>query len=433
MAASEVALEEAFRPPVAEPEPERDASALPGASIVRLHLVVLLVGLVMQGVVTFALQLELVEPGPSPGDPLVAQVMVGAHTLSPYALVMPVLLGIVPMLLLPGSSAARPAWPPWPAYLGLAAWCSGTAAYMAGPAVVVLDRPLGWWGLQAILLADCSYAVGATLAVIRGGRALLRRAPLLCLSLLASAVGTVHMAVLTAMVVTWGPPSGDFYVPQLFAIMLPPVLCLATTFVEGRHEASVFSGFFPWALLGSCLVAWVPASPWTVVIVPLALGVMLRLAPLLVARVTDPVSLSLLGVLVAAEVAVLGHAVVGMADPSVFLTYLSTAPTHLLGGAVLLLLVAACLEHAPLLLRRLPRRGLAIAGVLGLGGGLLTLAAAMMVLGQHGMPLSSPSSYDPRFQALHQQVALGGLVMAVGVVLVVLAMVTGRRVADQPR
>ena len=174
-------------------------------------------------------------------------------------------------------------------------------------------------------------------------------------------------------------------------------------------------------------MAWLPVSSWTVVIVPLALGVMIRLAPLLLARATDPVSLSLLGVLVAAEVAVLAHAMVGMAGPSVFETYLSTAPKHLLGGAVLLLLVAACLEHAPLLLGRLPRRGLAIAGVLGMGGGLLTLAAAMMVLGQHGMRLSSPSSYDPRFQALHQQVALGGAVMVVGLVMVVLAVATGRR------
>jgi hypothetical protein len=431
MADPEVPLEEAFRPPLAEPEAERDASALPGASIVRLHLVVLLVALAMHGFVTIALQVELFEPGPTLGDELAVTALVGVHALSPYVLVVPVLLGVVPMLVLPGSTEARRAWPPWPAYLALVAWCGGTVAFMVGPAVVVLDHPLGWWALLSILLADCLYAVGTALAVIQGGRALLRRAPLLCMSLLASAVGTVHWAVLTAMLVTWGPPSEDFYVPQIVSIVLPPVLCLTTLVVERRHDVSVFSGVFPWALLGSCIVAWVPTSPWTVVLVPLALGVMIQLAPILVARMADPVSLSLLAVLVAAEVAVLGHAVIAVSDPYVLETYLSTAPKHLLGGAVLLLLVATCLEHAPLLLRRLPRRGLAIAGVLGMGGGLLTFAAAMMVLGQHGMRLSSPSTYEPRFQALHQQIALGGLVMGLGLGLVVLAMVAGRRGTPQ--
>ena len=107
-------------------------------------------------------------------------------------------------------------------------------------------------------------------------------------------------------------------------------------------------------------------------------------------------------------------------------TYFVVALDHVVAATLLLLLLGSAYERSTALLGRVPHRGLAIASVVGIGGGFGLGIVAMLALGQAGMPQRYPA-YVPELEPLHRAVGAGGLLVAVGLLLVGLALATGRR------
>jgi hypothetical protein len=440
MAGESDPLERAYEPPaeIARPSAAQREPSLPDFRLVRLHLLVLAIAMVILVAVTAGMQLELWDPGPT-FTPEVYDHGFTVHGISPFTLLLPLLLGVLPMLVLPGSQMRFPAWVAWPA---LVMWGVSVVPWWVG--IEPLATTL-WLALVVVVSgASGLYALGVVLAVIGGGWAVFRRAPVIRIALVLGSVGIV-----LAMVLLYAPrvlgPIG-LAGPDLPDALLLVLMVMAVGLVEQRWGVTISTLRFDvafatvlvgiWgiyaaqAVLGPAVEVDAVAGLSSLVLVPVLLYLLLRIGRPAIASLPDPAGVAVLLALASLAGMGLTWRFLGILSRDVHLhdTYFVLVPLHLAGTAALLLLVAACLHWSPALFRREPRRALAIAGVLGLGGGMLVSFVTMAVLGQQGMPRRY-YTYVPQFQSLHQWIGLGGLVAAMGIVLVFLAFATGRRSA----
>ncbi len=433
-------IERAYQPPaeLAESSSSRREPPAPDFRLVRLHVLVLAVAIVIFAVVTAGMQIELWDPGPT-STALAYNRMFTLHGRSIFALLFPVLLGVLPLLVLPGSQLRFPTWVAWPA---LVMWGVSVVPWWAEIEPLSTSQ---WLALViAVSGASCLYALGLVLAVIGGGWAAFRRAPVIGSGLVLGSVGIVLSLVLSYAPRVLGPMGLPG--PDLPDAMLPVLVAMAVGIVEQRQGVTVstlrFNVAFAMVLVGlwviyAAQVVLGPAAETEIgaglsnlLLVPVLLYVLLRIGRPVLASLPDPAGIAVLLALVSLAGMGLTWRFLGTLSQDVHLhdTYFAVVPLHLAGAAVLLLLVAACLHWSPALFRREPRRSLAIAGVLGLGGGMLVSFVTMTMLGQQGMPRRY-QTYVPQFQSLQQWIGLGGLIALVGIVLVGLAFVTGRRAA----
>ena len=446
MASGDEQIERAYQPPT----PDAGLSASPAGStsldprLVWLHLVVLAVALALLAVSTTSMQIELFEPGAASTREAYAFVLL-RHGLATPTLLMPVLLGLLPLLVLPCGTATQPRSARWLTYVGLVAWSIDVFSCLAVLELRVLP-PLGIL-LYAAPLATVAYASSLVLSVVGGGGAGLGRMPVVSWGLVGSGVGAALAGVLgaydTALSLD-GATTTSVPPPEVMLIVLPVVLATAVVLIEARGHASISSRGLRAALAVMLIGMWgryaaqVALGPEAEVglalvdmlMVPVLLFALVRLGRSLVRSSPDAVSTAVLLALAATGGMGLTWKFRAALSADVHLhdTYFAVVPLHFAGGAVMLLLAAACFHWAPTLFGRTPRRFTGLAGVVTLGGGMLVSFAAMAVLGQQGMPRRY-FTYVPQFESLHQCVGVGGLIASMGIVMICLALVTGRRVA----
>lgn len=435
-------IERAYRPPteVAGPSPSPADSVLPDVRVVQLHLVVLAVAMGMVVTVTAMMQVELLDPAPEYFSARAYNELFTLHGVGSLLVLLPVLLGVLPMLVLPSQLGVRfPAWVAWPA-LGL--W--GVVAAPWWTASVGLVEPSREpWPYLLVTAAMGLHGVGLVLAVLGSGWAAFWRTPARCLGLVFGGAGAVAFVVLGLTLHVLGSPS--IPPPELTDAVLPVIVVIMAGLVE-RHTGVAISGRWLGVTLALVLVGvWggyaaqvsAPSEGLSMLVGMLgfALAAMLlyaivRFGRMLGRATLDAVTVALALALVSFAGMVLLRRFLGTLSPDVHLhdTYFAVAPMHLAGTTALLLLVAACFQHAAALFGRTPRRTLGIAGALALGGGMLTSFGAMARLGQQGMPRRY-STYVPQFEGGFEWMGLGGALAVVGLVMVILAISTGRRVA----
>lgn len=430
-------LARAYQPPADPTEPAAPLREPPSLDVrlVRLHLLVLAIAVVLLALVTAGMQLELWDPGPT----LTAEAYNRSFTIhgaAIFTLLLPVLLGILPLLVLPGAGMRFPAWVAWPA-LGM--WSAIVVPWWAwiDPFTGATQRLVATGFMSGV---SCLYAVGLVLAVIGGRRPAFGRVA--ALGLVLGGVGAVLSTVLSLVQQILGPlPIAG---PSLPDALLPVLVTMAVGLVEQQRGTTVanrrFAVAFAVLLLGLSVIyglqaaltprveADLGAGLSNLMLSPVLLYVLFRVARPVLTGLPEPASLAVLLALVSMAGLGLTWRFLGMLSQDVHLhdTWFALVPLHLAGAATLLLLVAACFQWSPALLGRTPRRFMGIAGVLGLGGGMLVSFVAMAMLGQQGMPRRY-YVYVPQFQSLHQWVGVGGLVTAVGLALIVVAIATGRR------
>jgi len=432
-------LAQAYHPPAspAGPSATPPEPSVPDFRLIRLHLVVLAIAMVSLVAVTAGMQLELWDPGPTLTAPLYNSIFT-IHGAAMFTLLLPLLLGVLPLLVLPGSKLRFPTWIAWPA---LVMWGASVVPWWAGTDPFV--DPTRWLVVTAVVSsAACLYAIGLVLAVIGGGWAAFRGAPVIGVGLVLGCVGVVLFIVLSYLQQLRGPIG--LAVPDLPDAMLFVLMALAVLLVEQVRGVKVstlrFNVAFAAVLVGACwsYAAHAVLHPGSeaeigpeissLLLTPALLYALLRIGRPAIASLPDPAGVAVLLALVSlAGVGITWRFLRSLsADVHLHDTYFVLVPMHLAGAAALLLFVAACLYWSPALFRREPRRWPALAGVLGLGGGMLGSSVAMAMLGQQGMPRRY-FVYVPQFQSLHQWIGLGGLVAVVGLAVVCIAIATGRR------
>lgn len=428
-------LARAYQPPAAPAEAAtvREPPSL-DARLVRLHLLVLAIALVLLAITTAGMQLELWDPGPTL-TALAYNRSFTTHGVTTFTLLLPALLGILPLLVLPGAGLRVPPWVAWPA-LGL--WAAIVVPWWAW--IDPFTEPTPWLvATSSMCGVPCLYAVGLVLAAIGGRRPAFGRVA--ALGLVLGGVGAVLAMVLSLLQQFLGPlPIAS---PSLPDTMLPVLVTMAVGIVEQQRGTTVanrrFAVAFAVLLLGLSVIYGIqaPLSPGVEVDIgatelsnlmlsPVLLYVLFRVARPLLAASPEPAGIAVLLALVSMAGMGLTWRFLGTLSGDVHLhdTWFVLVPLHLTGAATLLLLVAACFQWSPALLGRTPRRVVGLTGVLGLGGGLLISSVAMAMLGQQGMPRRY-FTYVPQFQSLHQWVGVGGLIAAVGLALIVVALATG--------
>lgn len=440
MAAGGDAIERAYQPPTNEaatPAPP-GAPVEPDLGLVRLHLLLLAVTLVSLVITTALMQLELLDPGPGFLSAEIYNRAFTIHGVAGITSFVVVLLGLLPMLVLPSQLGIRyPAWVAWSTLVASGVCAVPWWAWL-DPFAMPSQRLVR---LLPVIATWCLPGLGLVLAVLGGGRAALVRAPVLGPGLVLGGAGIVAFMVLTLvlpMVGIVGLPAPGFDEPAVSVVVV-----LAVGIVERHRGVSVASGGFDvafvvmllstWSLYGFRLAAPAQADAVAgvvnVMLLPVLLFLIVRIGRRAAVGSPDPVVvLPVMLALVSLAGAALLWRFLGTLSQDVHLhdTYFVIAPMHLAGGAVLLLLTAACFDASAALFGRTPRRGLGIAGVLALGGGMVLSFASMALAGQEGMPRRY-YTYVPQFEGMFEQMATGGLVAGVGLVLVGLAIATGPR------
>jgi phage shock protein PspC (stress-responsive transcriptional regulator) len=430
-------IERAYRPPSEAPGPLPAEAVVVDLRLVRLHLVVLAVAMAILVVVTALMQAELLDPAPQHFSADGYNELFSLHALGSFLLLVPVLLGVLPMLVLPSQLGLRfPAWVSWPA---LVAWGMVTVPWWTRS---VLDEPAHRMMSLLLLGAALSlHAVGLVLAVIGGGRAALARAPLRCAGLVLGGAGVVAYTMLSLVLPVLDVPAVPN--PELTEMLLPVIVVVAAGLVERHAGVAVsgvrFSGAFALMIVGvwgsyalrlttPLDQAWSMTGTIDVALIPVMLYLIGRLARSLGRAPRDPATVALALALVSLTAMTLVRRFLGTLSPDVHLhdTYFAVAPLHFTGAAAVLLLVAACFQAAPALFGRAPRRALGILGALALGGGMLISFTTMALLGQQGMPRRY-YTYVPQFQGGFEWMGIGAAIAAVGLVMVVLAIGRGSR------
>lgn len=437
-------LAQAYQPSNAEAGPSAPiADSTLSVLVVRLHLVVLALALAWLVIPTTSMQVELFDPGPTSSRESYALAL-SKHAFVESTLLMPALIGLLPLFVLPWATATRSRGARGLLYLGFALWCVEVISCWAIFELRVLP-PIAVF-LYATPIATVAYAASLVLTLIGGGQPALHRMRALWSGLLLSGLAAMFVGILGAYDIALSMEGSTTQAklsvspPDLVLVGLPVMLAAEVALIQARAGASVPTRGLGVVLVGTwgSYAAEVALAPGPeaelglalidVLVALVLLFALVRLGRLLASSLLDPVALAVSLALVATAGMGITWTLLATLSPDVHLhdTYLVLAPLHFTGTATVLLLVAACLHRAPALFGREPRRGMGRAGVLALGGGLLTSSVAMAVLGQQGMPRRY-FTYIPQFQDLHQCVGLGGLLAAVGLVLVVLAFATGRR------
>lgn len=437
MGHSDDPIERAYRPPTEAPGPLPAGAVVVDLRLVRLHLVVLAVAMASLVAVTALMQAELLDPGPQHFTADAYNEIFSLHAIGSFLLLVPVVLGVLPMLVLPSQLGLRfPAWVAWPA---LGAWGMVTAPWWTRS--VLVEPSHRTWSLLLIAAALSLHGVGLVLAVVGGGRAAFSRAPMLCTGLALGGAGAVAYTVLSLVLPVLDAPSMPN--PELTETLLPVIVVIAAGLVERHGGVAVSDGRFGGAFALMLVGVWgsyalrlsapfdeaqVMTGVIDLALIPVMLYLIGRLARSLGGAPRDPVTVALALALVSLAAMTLVRRFLGMVSPDAHLhdTYFAVAPLHFAGAAAVLLLVTACFQASPALFGRTPRRALGIIGALALGGGMLTTFTAMALLGQQGMPRRY-HTYVPRFEGGFEWMGLGATIAAAGLVMVVLAIARGPR------